>query len=441
MRIKSAPVLAGLALMGFSLAFLAGRCGAEPELQRGLQVRASLRAAPADREARVALVIGNGAYGADPLRNPVNDARAMASAVQDAGFEVIELENAGQREMRSALEAFGDRIAQGGVGLFYFAGHGVQVRGRNYLLPAGVALADETRLASQTVALDEVLDRVRVARNRLNILVVDACRTNPFGAEAGAQALAPVEAPAGTLLAFATAPGQSAGDGRGANSTYTAALVAQLRAPGLGLEEVFKRTRAEVLRVSGGRQTPWETSSVVGDFAFLPERGQGALPSEGPPSGSVVRETPSLPVPLPVQASGRPLAGAGVAAPAVSALPPAPVPEAQAGGLQVLVNVPGAQVTVNGDPAGEAGPGSALNLAELPAGDVQVRVEAPGFAPVERFVAIDPGRWTQDRVQLRRLPPLPPAGTGNRGEPPDPANLPGPGGWVRGRPGPLPRFR
>jgi uncharacterized caspase-like protein len=252
---------AALCLAGMSL-------GAEPlgggfqDASRGLDLR----------ERRTALVIGNGAYKDAPLRNPVNDARAMAAALRASGFEVALLEDASRVQMREAIRAFGIRLAEGGVGLFYFAGHGMQVRGRNFLIPVGVDIASEDEAASEAVEVDAILAKLETARNRLNILILDACRNNPFGRSfrGSQQGLAPMDAPTGTFVAFATAPGRTAADGTGAHGVYTGALLRQLQAPGLKLEDLFKRARAEVLQASAQQQTPWESSSVVGDFFFLP---------------------------------------------------------------------------------------------------------------------------------------------------------------------------
>jgi len=249
------------------------------EPARAIQVLA----APAPPEQRVALVIGNGAYAAAPLRNPVNDARAMAARLGQCGFEVIALENADRPRMREAVRRFGARIAEGGVGLFYFAGHGMQVKGRNFLVPVGADITQEDEVQGEAVEVDAILAKLESARNRLNIVILDACRNNPFGRSfrSSQQGLAQLDAPTGTFVAFATAPGHTAADGAGANGLYTEALLKQFQTPGLKLEEVFKRTRAEVLKGSQQQQTPWENSSIVGDFYFLPDTGAAPAPAPG----------------------------------------------------------------------------------------------------------------------------------------------------------------
>lgn len=263
------------------LLLVAGLCMACAAAQdRALAVRPG----PEAREARTALVIGNGGYKDAPLRNPVNDAQAMSRALRACGFQVAELEDADRPRMREAIRAFGSRIAEGGVGLFYFAGHGMQVKGRNYLVPVGADIASEDEVASEALEVDAVLAKMESAHNRLNILILDACRNNPFGRSfrGGPQGLAQMDAPTGTFVAFATAPGRTAADGGASNGLYTAALLRQLGIPGLRLEDVFKRTRAEVLAVSAQQQTPWENSSIVGDFYFLP--GAAPAPEAQPPA-------------------------------------------------------------------------------------------------------------------------------------------------------------
>jgi hypothetical protein len=221
-------------------------------------------------ERRLALVIGNGAYPTSPLRNPTNDARALAAALKALGFEVTAHENLGQREMRRAILDFGTRLREGGVGLFYFAGHGVQVNGRNYLVPVDAAINSEAEVEVEALDVASVLARMETARNRVNLVVLDACRDNPFARSfrSTTRGLAAIDAPSGTLIAYATAPGRVARDGEGANGLYTGELLKTLQAPGLRVEEVFKRVRQSVLERSGGDQVPWESSSLVGDFLF-----------------------------------------------------------------------------------------------------------------------------------------------------------------------------
>jgi uncharacterized caspase-like protein len=230
---------------------------------------AALAAAqPARAEQRIALVIGNSAYPEAPLRNPVNDVRAMAQALRELGFTVLAYENANKRTMETAIIEFGQRLAEGGVGAFYYAGHGLQVRGHNYLVPVDAQIESEATTRIAAVDVDLLLEQMAEAKNRVNIVILDACRNNPFerrmrGASRG---LAAVDAARGTLVAYATAPGSVAADGNGKNGLYTEELLQALRVPNLKVEEVFKQVRVNVARRSNGAQTPWESSSLTGDL-------------------------------------------------------------------------------------------------------------------------------------------------------------------------------
>lgn len=236
--------------------------------------------AQATPERRIALVIGNNAYAAAPLHNPVNDARAMAQALENTGFTVILKLDAKQPELLSALRDFGNRLKDGGpgtAGLFYFAGHGMQIKGRNFLIPVGANIEHEDEVSYQALDAQAVMDKMESAGNGTNIVILDACRNNPFARSfrSARQGLAQMDAPVGSLVAFSTAPGSVASDGTGSNGLYTAHLLNVLRKPGLKVEDVFKQVRMAVLRESGNRQVPWEASSLVGDFYFR-------APSDGP---------------------------------------------------------------------------------------------------------------------------------------------------------------
>ncbi len=224
----------------------------------------------AEAEPRVALVIGNAAYADAALRNPVNDARAMATTLRALGFTVLAHENLGRRALEQAILGFGRRIAEGGVGLVYYAGHGMQVRGRNYLVPVDARISDEASVRVASVDIDLVLEQISSARNRVNVIVLDACRNNPFERKlrGTAQGLAAIDAARGTLVAYATSPGSVAADGEGEHGLYTEELLRALQVPGLKIEEVFKRVRAAVAQRSKGAQTPWESSSLTGDLVI-----------------------------------------------------------------------------------------------------------------------------------------------------------------------------
>ncbi|MGE0388212.1 MAG: caspase domain-containing protein [Gammaproteobacteria bacterium] len=220
----------------------------------------------------MALVIGNSAYKGAPLKNPVNDARAMAKALAGTGFEVLLVEDAGRAGMHRAIRDFGDSLLRGGVGLFYYAGHGMQVRNRNYLVPVDVEIEREDEVEFQAVDANLVLSKMDSARNSANFVILDACRNNPFqrSFKLASTGLAQMDAAAGTLIAFATAPGQVAADGEGENGLYTSHLLKALRQPGLPVEQMFKQVRNGVMADTKERQVPWESSSLRGDFFFQP---------------------------------------------------------------------------------------------------------------------------------------------------------------------------
>jgi formylglycine-generating enzyme required for sulfatase activity/uncharacterized caspase-like protein len=235
-------------------------------------------AAPPANEQRVALVIGNGAYKhTAPLVNPPNDARLMAETLASLGFRLIggrALLNADKPAMEKAIREFGQRLRGGAVGLFYYAGHGVQVRGENYLIPVAANIADESDVKYELVSAGFVLDEMANANNRLNVVILDACRNNPFGGRglrSAASGLAQVTAPAGTVISYATQPGNVALDGSAKNSPYSAALAAAMRKPGLGVFETFNEVGLAVKTATRGRQQPWfATSPIEGTFQFVP---------------------------------------------------------------------------------------------------------------------------------------------------------------------------
>ncbi len=221
-------------------------------------------------ERRTALVIGNGDYQYSPLRNPANDARLMAQVLSRMGFEVVPRTNLNQNEMKRAIIDFGNRLARGGVGLFYYSGHGMQVNGRNYLIPVEAKIQYEEDVEVEAVDANMILAKMAGADNRLNIVILDACRNNPFASrfKSPSQGLAYMNAPSGTIVAYSTAPGTVASDGSGSYGLYTGALAEAMAQPGLRIEDVFKQTRVEVQKKSRGRQVPWESSSLTGNFFF-----------------------------------------------------------------------------------------------------------------------------------------------------------------------------
>jgi len=234
-------------------------------------------------EPRTALVVGNARYENNPLRNPVNDARDLAEALRAVGFEVLQKENLNQREFKQIISDFARRLKErGGVGLFYYSGHGVQVAGENYLIPVDAAIHSEADVKFEAVDAGQVLSNMKQAGNGLNIVVLDACRDNPYRGwyrGDGHKGLVRMDAPTGSIIAYATAPGTVAADGTGRNSPYTAQLLRAMRMPGIGIEQLLKRVRIQVAKATGNRQVPWESSSLMGDFFFVPSSGDSPPPA------------------------------------------------------------------------------------------------------------------------------------------------------------------
>src|SRR5437870_4944441 len=242
----------------------------------------------ASLDRRIALVIGNGDYHFSALKNPVNDARDMADALRSLGFEVEYRENANMRTMLDATRRFVLKSPSYGVRLFYYAGHGVQINGRNYLIPVDADIQSEEDVPLKSADVGEILERLGQNKSGMNLVILDACRNNPFANGAMVLAdgrrlkfrgptpagLAPVDAPTGTLVAFSTAPGAVAIDGIGAaHSLYTKHLLANLPTPGLPVEQLFKRVRIAVTQETKRQQVPWESSSLMGDFCFKTAEG------------------------------------------------------------------------------------------------------------------------------------------------------------------------
>jgi uncharacterized caspase-like protein len=228
-----------------------------------------------DLKSRVALVIGNGAYvNAGPLPNPANDARAVARVLREIGFDVAEGINLDHRSQDRLVRDFLRKAASARVALLFYAGHGMQVDGKNFLVPVDAKLTARTDLPFETLELDKIIAGLD-DESRTNILILDACRDNPlaknFARTASRSAsspagLAPVSSVgSGTLIAYATAPDQVALDGEAGNSPFTAALVKHLRTPGLEVRQMLTRVRAEVIAATQRKQVPWDNSSLLGD--------------------------------------------------------------------------------------------------------------------------------------------------------------------------------
>jgi len=225
---------------------------------------------PAATEQRIALIIGNSAYSSGPLKNPVNDASDMAAMLKKLGFSVTLKQNTNQQEMDESIREFGRQLKRTrGVGLFFYAGHGIQIGGVNYLLPVNAKIEKESDVRFQSVNADMVLAEMENAENGLNVVILDACRDNPFSRSFrnATRGLALVSnAPSGTFISYSTGANQVARDGEGRNSPYTMALLENIAKPGLTINDVFMNVRTKVKKETG--QIPWEMSSLEGRFYF-----------------------------------------------------------------------------------------------------------------------------------------------------------------------------
>jgi uncharacterized caspase-like protein len=236
----------------------------------------TLGAGRGSAEERLALVIGNGGYQhVAPLTNPPNDARLTADTLKTVGFRLVgeaALVNAERAAMEHAIRDFGRQLRGGAVGLFYYAGHGVQIDGQNYLVPVGADVEDAADVKYELIDLGYVLDEMKNAGNRLNIVILDACRNNPFGGRglrALTRGLAQIQAPEGTIISYATQPGNTASDGAGKNSPFTRALTLSLLKPGLSVFDTFNDVGLAVEAATGGQQQPWLSHSPIqGSFQF-----------------------------------------------------------------------------------------------------------------------------------------------------------------------------
>ncbi|MEM8975113.1 MAG: caspase family protein [Pseudomonadota bacterium] len=236
---------------------------------------------PAQSAKRIALLIGNSAYQhSGELENPENDAQLIASALRQAGFEVTIRTDANLKTIKKAFREHTAKLKAAGkdsVGFFYYAGHGTQVKGINYLLPVDANIEDESQVESEAVSASGLLAQLEGAGNSMNLVILDSCRNNPFkrGYRAQVNGLAPMHAPPSTLIGYSTQPGNVAYDGTNGYSPYAIALHRAIRLPGQTIEQAFKQARAEVNEVTGGKQIPWEESSLFTDFYFF-EKGQKA---------------------------------------------------------------------------------------------------------------------------------------------------------------------
>src|SRR3979409_290065 len=233
-------------------------------------------------ENRVALVIGQSNYRAVvALPNPANDAKAVSQLLGDAGFEVLNAADLSQNEMRERIGDFAAQVAAKGpdtIALVFYAGHGLQIDGENFLVPVDVDPKREADIPLQGVRLNDILNTLASVPSKMRIMLLDACRNNPFPAinQSAGHGMAIVDTKTGvpgTFVSFSTSPGAEAEDGNGADSPYTSALLVAAKEPGLSIEDTFKRVRVSVNKATEGRQTPWDSSSLTDDFRFFPGQG------------------------------------------------------------------------------------------------------------------------------------------------------------------------
>jgi uncharacterized caspase-like protein len=219
---------------------------------------------------RIALVIGNGSYKLRPLQNAKNDADDISEVLKKTGFEVIDIRDASLQQMRNSVRQFGDKLLTKDVGLVYYSGHGVEVRGRNYFIPVNADIQRSDEIIDQGLDVSFILEKMETAKKGINILIVDACRDDPFGRSfrSNSRGLAAMDAPRGTIIAYATAPGKVAADGSGRNSPYTKNLVKAMQLPNLPIELMFKEVRRAVQLETKNQQIPWENTSLSGNFYF-----------------------------------------------------------------------------------------------------------------------------------------------------------------------------
>jgi hypothetical protein len=333
---------------------------------------------------RYALVIGNSAYDYAPLSNPVNDATDVALELENTGFEVMRVLNADLASMKNSIRQFTEKLKQEhSVGLFFFAGHGIEVDGANYLMPINAKVEEESDLRYEAIHAGRLLDGMNNAGNGLNLIILDACRNNPFSRSfrSVTPGLAEMHPVAGTLVLYATEPRKVAQDGKGRNGTFTKSLLAVMKKAGLSIEQLFKKVAIEVSKETEGAQVPWFEGVILGDFYLLPDASQESM-------GDIAASTGSLPVSSPVVSNS--------------------LPPAASGALRISVNVDAADVAVNGRYAGRVNQSDPLLLKELADGEVELKVDAAGYYPQTKTVRIISGQWAEAEFTLHQKNSAPP---------------------------------
>ncbi|WP_234679513.1 caspase family protein [Bradyrhizobium monzae] len=289
-RLKSALMTAGLlgSLFGFACGPVAAQVAPVEPAPTALQ----------GPEQRVALVIGNSNYrNAPQLANPDNDAQSMAQFLNSAGFEVISATDLGQNDMLRVVQDFSAKVSARGpntVAMVYYAGHGVQLAGENYLVPVDAKVSNQSELVNDSVRLVDVMSTLETIPSRMRIVILDACRNNPFpNVNDAGRGLAIVDAPNGSIVGYSTAPGAEALDGNGGHSPYTQAFLNVAREPNVPIEQLFKRVRLQVNQTTSGAQIPWESSSLTSDFTFFGDTAVAA--NRAPVNAPVVQMAANLP--------------------------------------------------------------------------------------------------------------------------------------------------
>jgi formylglycine-generating enzyme required for sulfatase activity len=364
-------------------------------------------------EQRVALVIGNAAYTppAD-LKNPLNDARDVAQALRALGFDVVLQTDADLRTMQRAVREFGAKLRPDGVALFFYAGHGVQVRGNNFLVPLGARIGGESEVEDEALDANRVLRVMEEARSRVSVVVLDACRDNPFsrGFRSATRGLAVMPAPSGSVVAYATGPGAVTADGTGRNGLFTGELLRAIQTPGLDIVDVFRQVTGQVRERTRGRQVPWTLSSLDGYFYFAlpskPGAPVAAIQPAPPPALSITKEALREYGTLAVRAR---LAGIDVW------FDDRKLGTTEAGTALVVSNVPIGTYTVTGRKAGHKEWTREVVVAANQRAEVVIDLEALGPAKVVKgddgaeMVLIPAGEFTmggtddEDEKPVRRV--------------------------------------
>lgn len=314
---------------------------------------------------RVALVIGNSDYKTSPLANPANDATDMSDALGKRGFEVDSYTNLDRKGMRQAIRAFGDKLKQADVGLFYYAGHGIQIKGKNYLVPLSADVSSADEVQDESIDANSILRKMESAGNDVNIVILDACRNNPFTRSFRSldQGLARMEGPVGSFIAYATAPGSVAADGRGRNGIYTHFLLQALNQSGLAIEQTFKSVRNQVKKATNGKQIPWESSSLMGEFVFFQDVGKNT-------TAAIIQPPPVKPNKY----------------------------------LQIIANVPNAKVSINSVDRGIVNSQGVLNINNIQEDQVEVLIQAEGYKTERKRVTLVPNQW--EKLNIVMIPSI-----------------------------------